>query len=161
MKAIICTFIGLFAFCVLMFLVVGYDSVHPRVTTKRQEYTVQFSIIEKIDEAIIMMALPTKNIKRDTLQGVKRQVKKYRSAIEMKRVNGNTFTFYLSAKKEKYNLLPDKIYDEFAVAIILLLKTKTGGCTLDIIKNKSKYIITRNNIKFKKRVNSNKTGRTN
>jgi len=145
-----CTFIVIFVFCVLIFLYVGYDSVHPIVTSKRQEYTVHFSITEKIDEAIIMMALPTKNIKRDTLQGIKRQVKKYGSTIEMKRVNDNIFTFYLSVKKEKYNLLPDKIYDEFAVAIILLLKGKTGGCTLDIIKNKYKYTVSRNNIKFKK-----------
>ena len=155
MKKIYIILLGILLISCVGILII-YDITHPRISAKNQRITIQFATSEEIDEAIIMMALPFRRIKRDTMSGIKRKLQKHSSAIEGKKIKGNTFAFQLPIKSEKYNWFPEQKYDEFATAIIILLKSQTGACTLDITRDKYEYRISRKNIRLKEREDSNK-----
>ena len=146
------------SFVVLLLI---YDIKHPRISARNQKYIIEFDTSEEIDEAIMMMALPVKALKRDTLPGIRRQIHRHTSTIEGKKIKRNTFAFHLPVKSEKYSWFPERKYDEFATAIIILLKSQTGACTLGITSDKYEYKIPGKNIRLKKRDDSGKSNAAN
>jgi len=132
-----------------LFVVLGFDSAHPSTTVKKQKYTVIFNVDKKVKEVWIMMALPVKRVERDSVSGVKKQLGKYKCFQEMKRIKGNTFSFYLPITSKKYHLWSDRIYDEFALAAILICEFDSAGFILNIKSGKYEYVIEKKSLKFK------------